>query len=289
MIERARPSTPLVQHRHMNRFVVLLFVGMVLGRPHAAEDDDASVEAIGLALRQEGVVTGAPYCASLVRETVTLRADGRRNVQRQRMPMCRDGEGRTRREVQPDGGPRRIVLNDPIARTAWVLEPERQIARALVLTRTVQQDPAALARQQQAMTERQRTLDERRSALARVLAQQAEWDWPASPGAGDARALARRGDGVTTPLPEQVVEGLTVTGERTTWTLPAALPGSPEPIVIVREVWRSPALQVTVRLHERDPRHGEVIERLEQVRRGEPDSALMRVPADFQRQTPGRP
>ena len=114
MIERARPSTPLVQHRHMNRFVVLLLVGMALvgmalGRPHAAEDDDASVEAVGLALRQEVVVTGAPYCASLVRETVTLRADGRRNVQRQRMPMCRDGEGRTRREVQPDGGPRRIV------------------------------------------------------------------------------------------------------------------------------------------------------------------------------------
>jgi hypothetical protein len=284
LTERSAPFSPFVQHRAMPQLAASLLLGLalagsVLGRTHAAEDDDPSAEAIGLAMRQEGVVTGAPYCATFVRETVAWEADGRRSVQRQRMPICRDGEGRTRREVQVDGGPRRVYLNDPVARTAWVLDPSRKLARTLVLAPTRQAQPASPARPGPGLSERQR-----------ALAQHAEWDWPASAGAGDPHAGFRRGDGVVTPLPGRTLEGLSLTGERTTWDLPAAAGrATSAAAVIVREVWRSPALQVTVRLHDRDPRHGDVTERLEQIRLGEPDPGLMRVPADHQRQTPGRP
>lgn len=45
-----------------------------------------------------------------------------------------------------------------------------------------------------------------------------------------------------------------------------------------------PATQSLLVLHSRDadPRSGEVSYRLEKIKRGEPDAALMKVPADFQ-------
>ncbi|MBL8332264.1 MAG: hypothetical protein JNM08_04140, partial [Rubrivivax sp.] len=57
--------------------------------------------------------------------------------------------------------------------------------------------------------------------------------------------------------------------------------GNERPIQIVREVWTSPDLVLTLSVRDQDPRSGEVNYRLEQLRRGDPDPALMRVPADY--------
>jgi hypothetical protein len=323
------------------------------------EFDDPVLDFAGRELGREGVVKGAPYCAVAVHETVQVLADGNRIVKRQRTPMCRDGEGRTRREVQVEGGPRRIYLSDPVARTQWVLDPDKKTARTLIQVHTLARDPAALARQQQALGERMRANGERWGEWARELALRAQMDWqraplppspptaPQSPlapsgaegqpepgviverevvvreGRGEpqrqrevrvlrlselppdaARApmpplppmpplalhgLMPRGEGVTTPLAAKEIEGLKVHGERTTWTLEAGKIGNEKPIVSVREVWRSPELMLTVSSRDSDPRSGEVVYRLEQIQRGEPDPALMRVPADYARQTPRQP
>lgn len=98
-----------------------------------------------------------------------------------------------------------------------------------------------------------------------------------------AQTLAPRGRGVTTVLPPREVEGLSAHGERTTWTIEAGRIGNEKPIEIVREVWTAPALALTVLSRDLDPRSGEVSYRLANLKRGEPDAALMRVPDDYKK------
>jgi hypothetical protein len=46
---------------------------------------------------------------------------------------------------------------------------------------------------------------------------------------------------------------------------------------------------LTVLSKDSDPRSGEISYRLEKIRRGEPDAALMKVPADYQQDQPRVP
>ncbi|GAP36703.1 hypothetical protein [Piscinibacter sakaiensis] len=90
-----------------------------------------------------------------------------------------------------------------------------------------------------------------------------------------------RGPGVRTPLPARDIEGQRAQGERTTWTLPAGAVGNERPIQLTREVWTSPELGLTLLSTDHDPRSGETRYRLSGLTRGEPDPALLRVPADY--------
>ena len=101
--------------------------------------------------------------------------------------------------------------------------------------------------------------------------------------------LAPRGPGVSTSLGSKELEGVRVNGERTTWTIEAGKLGNEKPIVITREVWTSPELMLTVYSRDFDPRSAEVVYRLSKLKRGEPDAALMRVPADYEVRGRGRP
>ena len=89
---------------------------------------------VGDELGQERIIKGAPYCADAVHESVQPLADGNRIVHRQITRLCRDGEGRTRQEIEHDGR-KRVYLRDPIAREGWVLDPERKSARRVGLGR----------------------------------------------------------------------------------------------------------------------------------------------------------
>jgi TonB family protein len=53
------------------------------------------------------------------------------------------------------------------------------------------------------------------------------------------------------------------------------------PITAVTEVWKSAELQLTVLDRSRDPRKGEQILKLVNIKRDEPDAALFRPPADY--------
>ena len=93
--------------------------------------------------------------------------------------------------------------------------------------------------------------------------------------------LAPRGAGVLNSLGSKDIDGVRANGERTTWTIAAGRIGNEKPIVIVREVWTAPDLMLTLRSRDFDPRSNEVNYRLQNLKRGEPDAALMRVPADY--------
>lgn len=85
----------------------------------------------------------------------------------------------------------------------------------------------------------------------------------------------------TEDLGTQTIEGLLVTGVRTTRTIPAGEIGNDKPINVVTEVWTSPDLKTIVYSKRSDPRIGEQTFRLTNVVRGEPDASLFTVPADF--------
>jgi hypothetical protein len=302
-------------------------------------------------MRSERVVKGAPYCAEAVHETVQWLPDGsggagNRIVRQQSTQLCRDGEGRTRQEVQR-GSRKLVYLRDPVAQEVWVLDPERKTARQLGVPRNMSSiDRAAWRDYGERMREWARGVAERArssgpnpnpnpnpnpspspnphpvppvppvAAVAPVapvappmpvvitrgdvngkevdvrvmrLRGNGDEDWAMAPPAVQTRAMswAPRGSGAVSPLPGRDIEGVRANGERTTWVIEAGKVGNEKPIQIVREVWTAPDLMVTISSRDFDPRSGEVNYRLKGIKRGEPDAALMKVPADYKQ--PGRP
>jgi hypothetical protein len=84
------------------------------------------------------LIQGAPYSAVAVTERIQALADGNRIVEKSNADIYRDREGRTRREMKlnaignweaSEDAPRRIFINDPIAKVHYVLEPENKTAR----------------------------------------------------------------------------------------------------------------------------------------------------------------
>ncbi|MFO1252634.1 MAG: hypothetical protein U1E77_16220 [Inhella sp.] len=307
----------------------------------------------GFELGRERVVKGAPYCADAVHETIQPLADGNRIVRKQSTRLCRDGEGRTRREVQrtqgDSQGDKLVYFRDPVAKESWVYNPESKAVRRLLggvgmawadvdheawqrwgrefsqrmrehfkdlprppvppqapkapnAPNTPDAPAAPQAKPEPAVVvetdvtvkgaegEPRRQRDVRVIRLSDLPAGVHMAPLPPMPPMPPMPALAGpgwswgqfapRGEAVVTPLPAKEIEGVKVTGERSTWTIEAGKLGNEKPIVISREVWTSPELSLTVYSRDFDPRSGEVVYRLQNIKRGEPDAALMKLPAE---------
>ena len=89
-------------------------------------------------------------------------------------------------------------------------------------------------------------------------------------------------EAVTEDLGAQTMEGIRVTGVRTTQTIPAGQMGNTKPLSIVNEVWTSPDLKTVIYSKRSDPLAGEMVYQLTNLVRSEPDSSLFSIPADFQ-------
>src|SRR5437016_1332618 len=85
----------------------------------------------------------------------------------------------------------------------------------------------------------------------------------------------------TEDLGSQTMEGVLVSGVRTTHTIPEGQIGNERPIKIVTEVWTSPELKTIVYSKRSDPRMGEQTFRLTNIVRTEPGQSLFTVPSDF--------
>jgi hypothetical protein len=76
-------------------------------------------------------------------------------------------------------------------------------------------------------------------------------------------------------------DGIRAEGKSRIYTIPAGEVGNKNPITVSNETWFSPELQVTVYSKQSDPRSGDTIYRLANVKRNEQPIALFTVPADY--------
>jgi len=111
-----------------------------------------------------------------------------------------------------------------------------------------------------------------------------------APGAGAgmptpaiALPLLPQGKGERKSLGTRDFDGVKADGTQTTHTIPAGQIGNERPIVVTSERWFSPELQLVVFARTSDPRAGETIYRLANLRRGEPPADLFRVPSDYRK------
>jgi hypothetical protein len=86
----------------------------------------------------------------------------------------------------------------------------------------------------------------------------------------------------TRELGTKDIEGVRADGKLRSYTIPAGEIGNKNPITVTTETWYSPELQLTVYSKHSDPRAGDTIYRLANVKRSEQALSLFAVPDGYQ-------
>jgi hypothetical protein len=210
------------------------------------------------------VVKGAPYAAEGSAEMTQTLGDGTHIHHTETYTIYRDGEGRVRRE---SGG--EAWISDPVAGVTWLLDSNEQTARKMRLSNVL--DYKKLQDEADAHF---------RTAVASPMLM------PGPQLKAEAFAGSFNSNAKPQSLGRQEMEGVPVEGTRTTVVIPEGQIGNDRALQIVHERWESPDLQVTILSKHTDPMMGDRIERLTNVRRGEPDPALFQVPANYRIESP---
>ena len=205
-------------------------------------------------------VTGAPFSATFSTQTAQALADGNQIQRSSTGTFARDSQGRTRRDMtlpaigpwstSGQSAPHVVFINDSVAGTQYMLEPDRKIARKM-----------------------QRFRGGRHGAGASPDTEDAS---PAGPGGANNRRNV-----TTTSLGTQMINGVQAEGTRVTHTIPAGAIGNANPMVITNERWYSPELQTVVMIKRSDPRMGTTTFQLTNIQKQEPDASLFQVPPDY--------
>jgi hypothetical protein len=235
------------------------------------------------------VVTGAPYSAEVVSESVQVLPDGNRIVNRTTGRVYRDGQGRVRREEdRGDGKAPGVLISDPVAHVSYSLDPDTRVAvrseslgwvqadgamtgyaiaadRGTAVFYTAKADPGDLEKKK--LLEDKLVAAEKEGTRLRMV----EGTAPPAP----------EWEEKVEKLPARDVEGVAAEGTRVTRTIPAGRIGNERPIAMVTEEWRSTDLQVLVSTSTTDPRTGESTYKLTNIVRGEPAAGNFEVPAGY--------
>jgi hypothetical protein len=245
-------------------------------------------------------VTGAPYAADEVTTFTQTLGDGTRIQREDKVPVYRDGQGRVRRET-----PKEITIMDPVAGAAYSIDPNQGTALKIMVTKTgatqgfLQMD-ALLAGQQAGQQAHGgvgfKVIGDAAAADAAKLKEfkaSAEQEAAAGTAGSESRFVfvaggpvngeaAAKASANSQSLGMQSIEGVLSEGTSTTETIPAGVIGNDKPIQVVNERWYSSELKTLTMTKHSDPRTGEQIFRLTNIRRGEPSPDLFQPPAGCQ-------
>ena len=234
------------------------------------------------------VVAGKPYAARLSVEVLQPLVDGNSIAVEHHARVYRDAQGRTRRDDELGIGgvvQHSVLIADPVAATSYTLDPTRRVAEQV--PQTVQRGPQ-VAFAQDLNVGAGGTTTTFDVALPPPLAGAsrpslaASLNPPIAPFSADTPIkLPFPGDPHSVSLGDKTIEGVRVTGTRTTVTIPTAAIGNRAPIEIVTEQWYSAELNVVMLSEHRDPRVGQTRYRLHDIVRSDPDPALFRVPDGY--------
>lgn len=279
LVVLAAASCAFAQERQEKRDVIYRTAGV------------GGLAAAGLDRAPEPIV-GAPYSATISNESVETLADGNRIVHKTTGSTARDSQGRTRQDTSlPAIGnlaaadaPQLIFIHDPVAQVSYTLNMTQKTAQKLT-NLPPPGVPGAPGTPGAAIS---LTVVERDSAPGQLPPPEADaMPMTVVPDAEAGAVFEKRlvttepDKGDVEDLGSQTMEGVHVTGLRTTRTIPAGQIGNEKPITIVTEVWSSPELKTVVYSKRTDPRMGEQTFRLTNIVRAEPSRSLFTVPADF--------
>ena len=237
-------------------------------------------------------VTGAPYSASMTNEMTQTLEDGTHITQTTTGTVARDSEGRTSQDAPlPSIGnlsaadaPHLVFIQDPVAQVSYTLDLTNKTAQKLPAT-----PPSAAADASGATVVAKEKYFIQMGTGGSVSTEGPMPSLPPPPPAGggvmsfQSTVIAGNdpANASTEDLGAQTMQGITVTGTRTTRTIPKGQIGNDAPISIVTEVWTSPELRTVVYSKRTDPRMGEQTFQLTNVTRSEPDPSLFTLPAGF--------
>ena len=200
------------------------------------------------------LVTGAPFSAVAVSETIQTLADGNHIAHKTETNLFRDSQGRFRKEMTlPAIGPLAtsgqahvfVLIHDPVAGTTFTLHPDVKIAEKM-------EGPSGKMKD----TIKGNIAYHRQEALADGSVQKED-------------------------LGTQTIAGVSAQGTRVTHTIPVGQIGNEKAITIVSEHWYSNDLQIVVMSKRSDPRFGDTTYTLTNIQRQEPAASLFAVPSDY--------
>jgi len=269
----------------------------------------------GPLMRHGRSVKNAPYSAESISENIQLLPDGNQIVRRNSTVHYRDSAGRTRTEVKDaNGNIRNITIHD--GENTYILNPEKKTAMKVGVSREVARlaaergkEAAEKARARIAELRKEGKLppegkerefvfkqvervnasdqvkvaeDVRVKVLSNVEARLGDLNTRLAPivvGAMGDSKFSR--SSTTKDLGSKDFDGVKAEGKLRSYEIPAGEIGNQKPIVVSSESWYAPELQMTVYSKHSDPRSGERIYRLANLKRDEPAAALFTVPGDY--------
>ncbi len=218
-------------------------------------------------------VKGAPYSADEVHETTQTLADGTRIHNETKTTVARDSQGRVRRE-----SPGQIMIWDGAGGTSYMLNQANQTGQKMQMHYMVQHDGPVPALPPDLATHTFQLDGSDPKQQIMVLKK----DRAVVGGKADGARLQPQKDAKKETLGSQILEGVTCEGTRTTTTIEAGAIGNDRPIQVTEERWYSPELQVDLMVRRVDPRTGEDVVKLTNVKRIEPDPSLFTPPPGYQ-------
>lgn len=232
-------------------------------------------------------IKGVPFCATVTSDHTQVFADGNRIHTSDSSLVCRDSQGRIRREAQlnllgavPQGTtPKMITIDDPVAGVRYVMDTFAKVAQKMPLMPHGPGAPGAKA-----------------GGDVVFFSKSASFDGPAGPPPPPPNGapvfiservlmkgvqIAEDNPPATENLGDQSINGINAAGTRLTTTIPAGKMGNEEPIKVVSENWYSPELKATVMTKHSDPWSGQLTTQFTNVNTSEPDPLLFTVPSDY--------
>ena len=204
---------------------------------------------------------GRPYSADEISQQTQTLQDGTRTVRSTPSSfVCRDSAGRTRAEkrfpVPPIGSQADIPavpeISDPVSGYSYYLDTTNRIAHRIALPKPIRFMPSSAVAFSSSPT-----------VISSI-----------SPGSKDVVTSSE-------PLGTQILDGIQAQGYRTILTHPVGSMGNDRPVVTTMENWISPEFNITILSKTTDPRSGESVRALVNIRLTEPDPSLFQVPEGY--------
>jgi hypothetical protein len=237
--------------------------------------------AAGTMVYSNQIVKNQPYLGDATTETTQTLSDGTHINQKSGYSIYRDAEGRMRRESGNE-----VTISDPATGSSYFLDTKNQTARKAPFAAKIKTGAAGAPVAVKAGGVLSPD-DIKRAAIGFNIA-------VPPPGTGGVLAQgpnvmffskfenAQQNQIANENLGSQVIEGVAAEGTRMTVTIPQGAIGNDRALQIVDERWYSSELQIPIMTKHMDPREGETVYRLTNIRRIQPDPSLFQIPPGYQ-------